>query len=255
MNDPHVVALIYRVTHSEEANFDEAEPLEFETSKFNVRVENCTARFALKEDYSDVTMARSSIEPFIHMWEMWDALNPDLSGFALEYSTPEVVDRNPPPGNYARLVLPSIQMSAHGVKNIGRLYYPEPPTEQAAMNADVEVMAYRHWLYRYDRDTLGAMAYFCLTVLENSTGHPKSKRKHAAKYFNIDEAVLKHLGKLTHSKGGRGARKGHGVAHDFSLSERMWIELIVKRLIRRAAEVAHDPNQKFSTITLGRLPM
>ena len=110
MNDPCVVALIYLVTHSEEVNFDEAEPLEFETSQFSVRVENGTARFSLKKDYSDVKEARSSIEPFIHMWEMWDALNPELSGFGLEYSMSEVVDRNPPPGNYGDLVLPGIRM-------------------------------------------------------------------------------------------------------------------------------------------------
>ena len=119
MNDPHVVALIYCVTHSEGASFDEAEPLEFETSIFTVRVENGNARFALKADHSNVKEARAAIEPFIHMWEMWDALNPKLSGFGLEYSTSEVVDRNPPPGNYGHMVLPGLRMSAHGVMNIG----------------------------------------------------------------------------------------------------------------------------------------
>jgi hypothetical protein len=48
MNEPHVVALIYRVTHSEGVNFDEAEPLEFEKSQFTVHVEKGTARFAFK---------------------------------------------------------------------------------------------------------------------------------------------------------------------------------------------------------------
>ncbi len=32
MNDPQVVALIHRITHSDGVSFDEAEPLEFETS-------------------------------------------------------------------------------------------------------------------------------------------------------------------------------------------------------------------------------
>ena len=250
MNDPYVVALIYRVTHSEGTNFDEAEPLEFETSQFSVRVENGTARFALKEDHSDVTEARSSIEPFIHMWEMWDALNPELSGFGLEYSTSEVVDRNPPPYNYGHLVLPGIRISTHVVKNSGRLYYPEPPTEQAAMNADIEVMAYRHWLYRQNRDTLAAMAYFCLTVLENSTGCLTNKRKHAAMQYYVDPKVLNELGDLTNSKGGRNARKGRGVEQDFAPSEQMWIELTIKRLIRRAADVVLSPNRKLPIITM-----
>ncbi len=142
MNDQHVVALIYDVTHSDGVNFDEAEPLEFETSQLIVRVEKETARFTLKEEYSNVTEARAAIEPFLHMWEMWDALNPELSGFRLTYSKSEIIDRNPPPGNYGQSVLPAMRMSAFGAQNVARRLYPEPPTEQAAMNAEVAVMAY-----------------------------------------------------------------------------------------------------------------
>lgn len=254
MNDPHVVALIYRVTHYESVNFDEADPLEFETSQFIVRVEKGTARFALKADYSDVSEARTAIERFIRMWELWDALNPELSGFSLVYSKSEVVDRNPPPGNYGHLVLPAIRMSAHGVQHFARRCYPEPPTEQAAMNAEVEVMAYRHCLYRQGRDTLAAMAYFCLTVVENSTRRQKSKRKHAAIRYNVDPIILKKLGELTSMKGGRDARKGEGAAQDFTPSEQMWIEMAIKKLIQRAAEVAHHSDQELPTITMANLP-
>ncbi len=117
------------------------------------------------------------------------------------------------------------------------------------MNADVELMAYRHWLYRQGRDSLAAMAYFCLTVLENSTGRQKNRRRHAATQYNVHQTVLEKLGELTSSKGGRDARKGEGAAHAFTPSERMWIELTVKLLIRRAAEFAHEPNRKLPTIT------
>ena len=253
MNDPHVVALIYRITHSDRVNFDEAEPLEFETSQFIVRVEKGTARFTLKADYSNVTEARAAIEPFVDMWEMWDALNPELSGFRLVYSTSEIIDRNRPPGNYGRLLLPAIRMSAVGVQNFGYRLYPEPPTEQAAMNAEVQVMAYRHWLYRHGRDSLAAMAYFCLTVLEISTERERDRRKHAAQRYNINPSVLGTIAKLTSSKGGRDARKGRGIARDFTPSERRWIELTIKKLIRRAAEVAEDPNHKFPTVKMANL--
>lgn len=154
------------------------------------------------------------------------------------------------PYNYGHLVLPGIRISTQSVKNIGRRYYPEPPTEQAAMNADIEVMAYRYWLYRQDRDTLAAMAYFCLTVLENSTGHLTNKRKHTAQQYYVHPKVLNRLGNLTNSKGGRNARKGRGVEQDFAPSEQMWIELAIQLLIRRAAEVAHGPNRKLPIITI-----
>ncbi len=97
------------------------------------------------------------------------------------------------------------------------------------------------------------MAYFCLTVLEISTGRQRDKRKHAALRYNISRSVLDRIEELTNSKGGRDARKGRGIARDFTLSERAWIELTVKKLIRRAAEVAEDPNQKLSTITMSNL--
>ena len=45
-----------------------------------------------------------------------------------------------------------------------------------------------------------------------------------------------------------------GIAWDFTPSERAWIKLTVKKLIRRAAEVAEDPNQKLPTISMANLP-
>ncbi len=98
------------------------------------------------------------------------------------------------------------------------------------------------------------MAYFCLTVLEISTERQGHGRKHAALRYNVSRSVLDTLAKLTGTKGGRDARKGGGVARDFTPREREWIELTAMKLIRRAAEVAEDPNQKLQTITMANLP-
>jgi len=156
MNDPHVEALVYRIEHAEGVTFDEAESEEFETSEFTGRIADGTVRFAFKGHYSNVQEARAAIEPFIRVWETWDALRPELSGFRLIYSTSEVVDRNPPPGNYANLELSPVSLSAKGAGVEMRAYrtYPEPPTEKATMDADVEALVYRYWLYRHGRDSL-----------------------------------------------------------------------------------------------------
>jgi hypothetical protein len=122
------------------------------------------------------------------------------------------------------------------------------------MDADIEVMAYRHWLYRQGRDTLGAMAYFCLTVLKNSAGRRRKRRRHVAAQYNVAQTVIKKLEELTTLKGGRDARKGEGVAHNLTSSERMWIESTIKRLIRRAADLAADPDQELPIITMAKLP-
>ena len=251
MNDPHVESLIYRVSHWETVSFDDAEPLEFETSFFSVHVKDGTARFTFNEHYDNAEAARAVIEPFIEIWEMWDALNPELSGFKLEYVKPEIIDRKPPSGNSGNQILPSFTSSASGPQNNGRRYYPFPPCEQVALNADVKVMAYRFWLYRQRRDTLAAMVNFCLTVLENSTGYKGQKRKRAAKQYNVELPVLKKLGDLSANKGGRDARKVDGLANDYSQSETNWMELTIKKLIERAADIAEDPNQQLPIITMG----
>ena len=251
MNDPHVVALIYNVEHPEGINFDEAEPLEFETSQFTVRVEEGAARFDLKMHFSKAEEARATIEPFIRVWETWDALNPLLTGFKLVYATSEVIDRNPPPGNYGHQVLPSLYQSGiGGFPDDGSRNYPVPTTEQAAMNAEVEVMAYRYWLYRQGRDRLAAMAYFCLSVLEISSQHNGSRREQAAARYRVDRSVLNEIGRLTAFKGGREARKGQGIEQSFTEHERMWLERKIKVLIRRVADIAEDPDQDLPLITM-----
>ena len=48
MNDPHVVALIYRVEHGNSVDYREAEPLTREEPAFRVDVKDNQARFELK---------------------------------------------------------------------------------------------------------------------------------------------------------------------------------------------------------------
>ncbi|HEU0154946.1 MAG TPA: hypothetical protein VFQ82_02670, partial [Stellaceae bacterium] len=61
-------------------------------------------------------------------------------------------------------------------------------------------------------------------------------------------------GELTDKKGGPEARKAKGVTVPFSPAEHVWIEAAMKLLIRRAAEVAGDPEGAFPQITMEDLP-
>ena len=94
------------------------------------------------------------------------------------------------------------------------------------------------------------MAYFCMTVLERAAGG-----RHAMPIkFGIDLNVANTLGHLVSEKGGAEARKNRGRSHEFTAGERNWIEQATKRMIRRAAEVAHDPDAAASQIAMGDLP-
>ena len=67
-------------------------------------------------------------------------------------------------------------------------------------------------------------------------------------------AVVTTLGRLTGEKGGVEARKGMGRQNEFAGNERAWLDQAVKRLIWRAAEVAHDPASAQTQVTMADLP-
>ena len=254
MNDPHVSVLVYRVRHDETVNYDKASPLEYETASFKVSVKRCQARFEMKEHFSTVEQAREVVEPFNRQWELTTALDRDPGEFELVFLDAVVEDRKPPPG--VVLAPPSGALTLLGELPslvVGRNTYPEPPTN-VAMDADVEAMFLHYSRYREGKEPLAHMAYFCLTVLERATGARRDRRLAMQGKFGIEVTVSNTLGDLSSEKGGSEARKNEGRSHEFTAKERNWIEQATKRMIRRAAEVAHDPAAAASHITMGDLP-
>jgi hypothetical protein len=49
MNDPRVVALIYRVRHGRGVSYERTAPLTYETSDLVIHVNDCNARFEMKK--------------------------------------------------------------------------------------------------------------------------------------------------------------------------------------------------------------
>ena len=249
MNDPHVSVLVYRVRHDETVNYDKASPLAYETANFKVSVNGREARFEMKEHFATVENALEVVGPFIRQWEFAVALDRGPGEFALEFLDAVVEDRKPTPGVVALKGAFAVGVAGSVSVVRGRSSYPEPPTN-VAMNTDVEVMALRHSRYKQRRDTLAGMAYFCLTVLERAAG----RRQAMPTKFGIDLNVADTLGHLVSERGGADARKDDGRSHEFTADERNWIEQATKRMIRRAAEVAYDPDAAASQITMGDLP-
>ena len=245
MNDPHVAALLYRVKHNETINYDMALPLEYETESFKVSIEDNKARFEMKEHFSNVEQARELIESFIRQWEFATSLDHGPGEFDLVFLDAVVEYRKPTPGVVPLKGMAMVCAMGSVSVIVGRSAYPQPPKD-VAMNADVEVMAYRYSRYREGRDTLAGMAYFCLTVLEQAAGN----RSKIPGKFGIGSCVISKLGRLTGERGGLEARKGRGLSHEFTADERNWIDQTTKRLIRRVAEVAHDPEAVKQQITM-----
>ena len=67
--------------------------------------------------------------------------------------------------------------------------------------------------------------------------------------------MLNEIGDLSSTKGGAGlARKAEAAGTEFSRQESRFLEEAVKQMIRRAAELAQEPEGVFPTITLADLP-
>jgi hypothetical protein len=256
MNDPHVSVLVYRVRHDETVNYDKASPLAYETANFKVSINGREARFEMKEHFATVENALEVVGPFIRQWEFAVALDRGPGEFALEFLDAVVEDRKPTPGVVALKGAFVVGVAGTVSVVVGRSSYPEPPTN-VAVDAGVEAMALHYSRYRKRKETLAAMAYFCLTVLERATGAPRGgQRRRLAMQgkFGIEVTVANTLGDLTSEKGGAEARKDDGRSYEFTADERNWIEQATKRMIRRAAEVAYDPAAAASQITMGDLP-
>ena len=246
MNDPHVVALIYGIEHCASVDYEEAESFVLEEPGFRLEVKDKKARFELKGHYAEESAACESIEEYIRVWEFDACLNNGSGSFKLRFDESEIEDRNPTPGVVCgrvsfRAGVPTI--SASVTCRVRK--YPSPPLD-FAISPDVQTMYDRYMSYLQGREPLSGMAFFCLTVLENSVGG----RKAAAQKYQIANRVLGEIGYLCSEKGGSEARKAGGVTKELTEEERRFLNQAIKKIIRRAAEKTYDPTAELDKISL-----
>ena len=211
VNDPHVSVLIYRVRHDETVNYDKASPFEYETASFKVSVKGSEARFEMKEHFPTAAQAREVVGPFIRQWEFAATLDRDPGEFELVFLDAVVEDRNPTPGVFAVKSVARVILGNSASLVVVHGTYPEPPTN-VAIDADVEAMALHYSRYREGKETLAAMAYFCLTVLERATGADRRHRRRAIPgKFGIEVTVANTLGDLSSEKAALRPARTEGV--------------------------------------------
>ena len=248
MNDPHVVALEYRIEHGPDIDWSRAVPLAREEDRFRVHVETGRVRFEFKDHHASEDEARLALEDdYIPNWELVVGLERGPDAFRLRFDRSDIVDRNPPPG--------PLTLSAHAsfgpLKSTANLApptppaFPEPPPAALKRSPDVDTMYQRYLRHLEGREPLPAMAYFCLTMLEHIAG----SRREAARRFAISDNVLQKIGTLC-GKGGGVARKRDGLGHPYTPEEERFLKAAIRTLIRRAAEVefASDPNRRQITL-------
>lgn len=90
MNDPHVVALLYRIEHAQAVDYSGAEPIHHEEEAFSVHVKDEQVRFELKRHYSSADDARDALHEYICAWQFSAGLQYGPNAFKLEFTRSEV---------------------------------------------------------------------------------------------------------------------------------------------------------------------
>ena len=126
MNDPHVVALYYRIEHLSSVDYSRAEPTCHEEEGFSIRIEDGRVYLVMKEHYPTEAAAKDAGEPYLCSWELGAALTGRPGYFKLKFDGSKIEDRNPTPGEmYAAKEFPLPSYSATVSRRSQA--YPKPP--------------------------------------------------------------------------------------------------------------------------------
>jgi hypothetical protein len=267
MNDPHVERLIYRlkVNPSHQLIFENPPPLFQEYDAFTIRLENENLTVEMKEHFPTVESAKKKVEEFLRDWLNYARFDFEWDLLYFKYESAEVIDRNPPPtlpgqctfdGNVVAPMPTCKATFTTGPIKVSQ--YPAPPTRFRA-SPDLETMWFRYQQHLHDKETYQSLGYFCLSLMQWSTGVGKGARDAASRIYNIDRGVLDKLGELTSERGTqRDARKLDSGSTLVPLTdvESRWIRETVKMLIRRKGEYDFEPatGTSLKRITMTHLP-
>ena len=263
MNDPHVVALIYEIEHDSSVDYSESKSINCEADRFLIRIEDNRVRVEVREHHPTEEAALEVVKPYIRSWVLDEALNRRPGVFKLRFDRSEIVDRRPTPGVHAVAAHPvSFHVTVRVPTVVVKRPYPTPPdgARLDADNPDVMSMFNRYEGYLNGREPLPGMAYFCLTVFEGLFHGDRTK---SARSYGIGKKVLDTFGRLASTKGGpterpterrKADREEDGIQVELTQEEKRFLEEAVKALIRRVAEVAHDPHRALEQITMKDLP-
>lgn len=235
MNDPHVVALHYRVQVSEGYSFANPPPLDVRRLEFDGTLHNDAFVARMSEHYPMEREAKIPVDAFLRAWEITTGLSRQHTVMRFVFDHAEIIDRMPSkPGEvrvYASTMLEDASLFATASAHLEMGLYPPAPVDFVA-DLTVETLWGRYERYRADKDSLYSMAYYCLTVLERRGG-----RRNAANRFQIDFKVIDHLARLSSEKGdAMEARKATAVPA--TSSEKAWLNAAILAIIRQVGTVS-----------------
>ena len=96
MNDPHVVALTFRIEHDSSVAYRaDAPPIQHQEEAFRVTLEDGTVRFELEEHHATEEGALESVLPYVRSWGLDACLRERPGDFRLQFQQAEIIDPEP----------------------------------------------------------------------------------------------------------------------------------------------------------------
>lgn len=262
MNDPHVAALYYRLEHDDSVDYDSAPLLDGADSLLTFRLDNRQLTVIPKDHYANEEDAKDAVEDFIRGWEFDAAVESGSSTFRFRYKRAEIIDLHPEPSptGSTKLIAKAGFPAFKGSLQIRsrRVSYPKPPTgpKRNPENEVAQGILSRLERFFQGRETLGTVAYFAVTALEDGAeGTETDDRKRAARYYKVSKKVLSKVAGLADGKGGSEARKYKGNTKDneYTDDEKRFLVRTVQAFARRAAEAGENPPSRLEKITVETL--
>jgi hypothetical protein len=248
--------LLYRLRTSESVKFDQAVPVTRETPWFRMRLADGALTVEMKEHYTNEAGARACVDPDLKAWELDVGLRLRPKAIAFEFDKAEIIDRNPPGPGEPHILEASagsfLFTGGSATFSVTYRQYPVPPSN-LKVTPDVESLWFRYKMHIDGKEPLLSMAYFCLSLLEGTTGQKHGARETVCQMCRIDRAVRDKLGDLVSERGGPlEARKldSGATRTPLNASEKQWILEVIRALIRRKAEYDFDSNRNFSHIAM-----
>lgn len=259
MNDPQVVSIRYGVQGTEHVVYDNPPPLEWSGDLFDLRLADQALVATMKCHCPTDDAARALVEPLLEAWMIDSGLAHNRPALRFDYQGARIVDQSPAPADAGKAAVnkfcSTLVLTDRATCRVASRVYPPPPTGFSA-SGEVKALWLRYRGYLEGREPLASMAYFCLTLLEGSTGVKKGARHRVCEKYRIADEVRDKLGDLVSQKGGMAdARKLDHEATGVPLTgqEQSWIEQVTVALIRRKAEYDANPHATFEEITLKTL--
>jgi len=254
----HVVrALWYRVEWAPGVDYEKAPPVHAETDDFTMSLDGKKLQVKPKQGrIPSSAEARTVVEEYLYAWTVLINLQHGRTvRFAFDKAEVEAVPESISQEDIRKKGLEgTVTVTATVDRHVSLGPYPTPPAAFVA-SPTVKAMFVRYEEHQSGREPLLSMASFCLTVLEQSAGG-SCRRERAARKYSIDKKVLDTLGEICANRGSvEEARKAPQNLRFGKLdpTEAPWVVEVVKSMIRRAGEVAADPDKDYPLLTMANL--